>query len=177
MSARGGRVHGRRGGHEEEHEEHENHERWLVSYADMMTLLMVLFIVMFAISSINQGKFDQSILTLDANSTDRGMQEQLLNTYIAAGHFTDADKLIAKLLAAAPKDPMLLGNQGVLRMQDGKYSNQFDANLAINCADTDQKVDESEIRRLAADWDKKYPLFGAGSAGGLYACSVGQAQR
>jgi chemotaxis protein MotB len=52
------RVHARRD-HEEEHEEHENHERWLVSYADMMTLLMVLFIVMFAISSINQGKFDE----------------------------------------------------------------------------------------------------------------------
>jgi chemotaxis protein MotB len=52
------RGHARRG-HEEEHEGHENHERWLVSYADMMTLLMVLFIVMFAISSINQGKFDQ----------------------------------------------------------------------------------------------------------------------
>ena len=53
------RAHARRGGHEEEHEEHENHERWLVSYADMMTLLMVLFIVMFAISSMNQGKFDE----------------------------------------------------------------------------------------------------------------------
>jgi chemotaxis protein MotB len=53
------RGHGRFGGHEEEHEEHENHERWLVSYADMMTLLMVLFIVMFAISVVNQGKFDQ----------------------------------------------------------------------------------------------------------------------
>ena len=52
------RGHGRRG-HDEEPEEHENHERWLVSYADMMTLLMVLFIVMFAISSVNQGKFDQ----------------------------------------------------------------------------------------------------------------------
>jgi chemotaxis protein MotB len=57
--ARPARAHGRRGGHEEEHEQHENHERWLVSYADMMTLLMVLFIVMFAISSINQGKFEQ----------------------------------------------------------------------------------------------------------------------
>jgi chemotaxis protein MotB len=48
---------GRRGGHEEEHEEHENHERWLVSYADMMTLLMVLFIVLFAISQVDQKKF------------------------------------------------------------------------------------------------------------------------
>ncbi len=50
------------GGHkrrhqEEEHEEHENHERWLVSYADMMTLLMVLFIVMFAISQVDSKKF------------------------------------------------------------------------------------------------------------------------
>jgi len=48
---------GKRRGHEEEHEEHENHERWLVSYADMMTLLMVLFIVMFAISQVDQRKF------------------------------------------------------------------------------------------------------------------------
>ena len=53
----GGSGHGRRRGHEEEHEEHENHERWLVSYADMMTLLMVLFIVMFAISQVDQRKF------------------------------------------------------------------------------------------------------------------------
>jgi chemotaxis protein MotB len=44
---------------EEEHEEHENHERWLVSYADMMTLLMVLFIVLFAISQVDDRKFAQ----------------------------------------------------------------------------------------------------------------------
>jgi chemotaxis protein MotB len=42
----------------EEHEEHENHERWLVSYADMMTLLMVLFVVMFAMSTVDQKKFN-----------------------------------------------------------------------------------------------------------------------
>lgn len=40
-----------------EEEEHENHERWLVTYADMVTLLMVLFIVMFAMSSVDQKKF------------------------------------------------------------------------------------------------------------------------
>ena len=63
------------------------------------------------------------------------------------------------------------------RLADGTYSNLFDANLAINCADTDQKYSESEIRKLAVDWGQKYPLFGAGSAVGLYTCSVWKATR
>ena len=41
-----------------EDDEHVNHERWLVTYADMVTLLMVLFIVMFAMSQVDQKKFD-----------------------------------------------------------------------------------------------------------------------
>ena len=49
------RHNNRRRGHEEEHE---NHERWLVTYADMVTLLMVLFIVMFAMSQVDQKKFN-----------------------------------------------------------------------------------------------------------------------
>jgi pimeloyl-ACP methyl ester carboxylesterase len=63
------------------------------------------------------------------------------------------------------------------RLDDGTYSNLFDANLAINCADTDVKYSESEIRSLAVDWGQKYPLFGAGSAVGLYTCSVWKAHR
>ena len=39
------------------HEEHENHERWLVSYADFITLLFAFFVSMYAISSVNEGKF------------------------------------------------------------------------------------------------------------------------
>jgi chemotaxis protein MotB len=42
---------------QEEPEEHVNHERWLVTYADMLTLLMVLFIVMFAMSQVDQKKY------------------------------------------------------------------------------------------------------------------------
>jgi len=49
----------KRRGRKEEHEEHENHERWLVTYADMLTLLMVLFIVMFAMSQVDQTKYNQ----------------------------------------------------------------------------------------------------------------------
>lgn len=39
------------------HEEHENHERWLVSYADFITLLFAFFTSMYAMSSVNEGKF------------------------------------------------------------------------------------------------------------------------
>lgn len=46
------------------HEEHENHERWLVSYADFITLLFAFFVVMYATSNNNQEKqksFEQSV--------------------------------------------------------------------------------------------------------------------
>ena len=39
------------------HEEHVNHERWLVSYADFITLLFAFFVVMYSISSVNDGKY------------------------------------------------------------------------------------------------------------------------
>ncbi|GIF24225.1 chemotaxis protein MotB [Actinoplanes tereljensis] len=56
MSSGGG---GRRKKAHEEHEEHVNHERWLVSYADMLTLLFVLFVVLYSMSDVNMKKFAQ----------------------------------------------------------------------------------------------------------------------
>jgi len=38
-------------------EEHENTERWLVSYADFITLLFAFFVVMYSLSSVNEGKY------------------------------------------------------------------------------------------------------------------------
>jgi chemotaxis protein MotB len=48
------RGHGRRrhGG------EHESEERWLLTYSDMITLLMALFMVLFSISSVNISKYE-----------------------------------------------------------------------------------------------------------------------
>jgi chemotaxis protein MotB len=48
---------GRRRAKKHEEEEHENHERWMVSYADMLTLLFVLFVVLFAMSQVDKAKF------------------------------------------------------------------------------------------------------------------------
>lgn len=38
------------------HPEHVNHERWLVSYADFITLLFAFFVVMFAVSQVDSKK-------------------------------------------------------------------------------------------------------------------------
>jgi len=41
------------------HEEHENHERWLVSYADFITLLFAFFVVLYATSRVDNKKLVQ----------------------------------------------------------------------------------------------------------------------
>ena len=50
-------------------EEHINHERWLVSYADFITLLFAFFVVMYSISSVNEGKYRVLSDTLEATFT------------------------------------------------------------------------------------------------------------
>ncbi|MBB5016615.1 flagellar motor protein MotD [Rehaibacterium terrae] len=39
------------------HEEHVNHEAWAIPYGDLVTLLLAFFVVMYAISSLNEGKY------------------------------------------------------------------------------------------------------------------------
>lgn len=58
------------------HEEHENHERWLVSYADFITLLFAFFVVMYSVSSINEGKYKilSDSLTGVFNQPDRAVK-------------------------------------------------------------------------------------------------------
>ena len=52
--------------HHEEHEEHVNHEAWVIPYADVLTLLMALFLVLFAL-----GQSDEEKLTTAAESFRR----------------------------------------------------------------------------------------------------------
>jgi chemotaxis protein MotB len=39
------------------HEEHTNHEAWAIPYGDLITLLLAFFVVMYAMSSVNEGKY------------------------------------------------------------------------------------------------------------------------
>jgi chemotaxis protein MotB len=81
--------------HEEEEEHEEGAERWLVTYADMLTLLMVLFIVLFAMSTVDADKYEQlkngladgfgrSLSILDGSSKtieNKGSIEQASTSY------------------------------------------------------------------------------------------------
>ncbi len=76
----------------------------------------------------------------------------------ASGIFTLADRY-------AQRDPK------------GEYTNLQDANTAINCADTREKVPDATVRRALTSWRQKYPLFGSALALGLLGCQQWQAQR
>ncbi len=71
-------------------EEHENVERWLVSYADFITLLFAFFVVMYAISSINEGKYrvmSDSLINAfrEAPTTDQAIQMGVKNPAVLDG--------------------------------------------------------------------------------------------
>ncbi|HJV45609.1 MAG TPA: OmpA family protein [Bacillota bacterium] len=75
--------------HHEEHEEHMD-ETWLIPYADLLTLLLALFIVLFSMSKINEGKsaaMFQSLFnafnTISVFNTDTGGQKNTNTSYPA----------------------------------------------------------------------------------------------
>lgn len=51
-------------GRKKKHEEHENLERWLVSYADFITLLFATFVVLYALSQLDLAKFKDMKISL-----------------------------------------------------------------------------------------------------------------
>jgi pimeloyl-ACP methyl ester carboxylesterase len=135
-------------------------------------------------------QFVESLLakarTAPIPSSEEGEQRRatpgvIMTAVQAALYDSDSWPQLAQSLAAANKGDakglFSLADSYSGRLADGRYSNLFDANIAINCADTEQTVEEAEIRRLAAAWNEEYPLFGAGSAVGLYTCGVWQAER
>ncbi|AGZ36196.1 flagellar motor protein MotD [Pseudomonas sp. SWI6] len=94
-------------------EEHENHERWLVSYADFITLLFAFFVVMYSISSINEGKYkviSQALLGV-FNDPERSMKpipigdEQPLSVKPAEPLIKDSEQTDAGL-AQTNSDPL-----------------------------------------------------------------------
>ena len=62
------------------HEDHVNHEAWAIPYGDLITLLLAFFVVMYAISSINEGKF-----RVLSDSLQRGLPRHAEDARAGAG--------------------------------------------------------------------------------------------
>jgi chemotaxis protein MotB len=54
------------------HEEHENLERWLVSYADFITLLFAFFTVLYALSATDKEKYKSAVESIQKSFTHSG---------------------------------------------------------------------------------------------------------
>ncbi|MCU1728089.1 flagellar motor protein MotD [Pseudomonas sp. 7P_10.2_Bac1] len=114
-------------------EEHVNHERWLVSYADFITLLFAFFVVMYSISSINEGKYkviSQALVGV-FNDTERSIkpipvgEERPLTTKPAEPLIKDSENTDAGL-GQAQDDPLkTIANEITQAFGDLIASNQL----------------------------------------------------
>ncbi|MBU0601799.1 MAG: flagellar motor protein MotD [Gammaproteobacteria bacterium] len=136
-------------------ESEENHDRWLVSYADLVTLLFAFFVVMYAISQVNEGKYR--------------VLSQSLNSAFAA---RDGARLI-ELPATDPGEAMQIELEQ-LRMQRAAQKEQErkeradtaarDLKQALSALTRDGQASVTEgALGITVDLDAQF-LFGAGEA-------------
>ena len=92
-----------------EEEEHENEERWLVSYADMMTLLFALFMVLFSISSVNISKFEDLQRSLQSAFSGKAVAGGKAIMQTGATSETERASATPPLPALMPKEALAQG--------------------------------------------------------------------
>jgi chemotaxis protein MotB len=98
--------------------EHENHERWLVSYADFITLLFAFFVVMFATSQTDKNKA-QAVQDAVTKALEQGKLSAIINT-ILGGSPVDRRKAGNAQLhgSTKKKDPPTADPKGKAKMAE-----------------------------------------------------------
>jgi chemotaxis protein MotB len=84
----------------------QNKERWLISYADFITLLFAFFVVMYSVSSVNEGKYKVLSNTLAGvfNAPERSVVPIAVGDQPVAGERTETDAVIAPVVTEAPSN-------------------------------------------------------------------------
>jgi chemotaxis protein MotB len=131
MSAR---RNGRRSSHGHE-EEHENEERWLLTYADMITLLMTLFMVLFAISSVNTSKLD---------ALSKSLSEAISGKIVTGGPSIQQTGAEQKTDTASPEPP----NPAIRPVVEVKSSTGQDSKSASGAATSAAQREQEDFQEL-----------------------------
>jgi chemotaxis protein MotB len=105
--------------------EHENHERWLVSYADFITLLFAFFVVMYSMSSVNEGKYRVLSDSMSAAFTQTTRSLAPIQT----GEIVRSSTSVIKMIREVPdrvniSSPIVLLNNNAEIIVDPEYKEQ-----------------------------------------------------
>jgi chemotaxis protein MotB len=151
-------------------DEHENHERWLVSYADFITLLFAFFVVMYAISQVNEGKYRVLSDTLSSAfrnvpGSTSGAQPAVnpnapmpiaipfrrpnLSPKVDEGQRVKKEKL--RSMAKDINDALApLVKEGKVRITEGALGITVDINASVLFAPGDARLDSGAVQALTA---------------------------
>jgi chemotaxis protein MotB len=151
-------------------DEQENHERWLVSYADFITLLFAFFVVMYAVSQVNEGKY--RILSDTLSSAFRIIPGSAAGTQVATSvtgpmpilipirkpsptvKTDDIQRMKKERMRAMAKDindalaPLV--KEGQVRITEGALGITVDINASVLFAPGDARLDLGAVQALVA---------------------------
>ena len=129
--------------------EHENHERWLVSYADFITLLFAFFVVMYSMSSVNEGKYRvlSDSMTAAFTQTTRSLAP------IQAGEIVRSSATIIKAIKEVPdkvniSSPIVLLTKGPEIIVDAEVRARY---LELNLEEDEEDEDQEEEQEQEED--------------------------
>lgn len=91
------------------HEEHANHEAWAIPYGDLITLLLAFFVVMYSMSSINEGKY--RVLADSLNAAFGGAPRSPSPVQVGPRTQNSSPEPRPRVLPGAPPHPGVRGSQ------------------------------------------------------------------
>jgi chemotaxis protein MotB len=141
-----------------QHEEHTNHEAWAIPYGDLVTLLLAFFVVMYAMSSVNEGKY--RVLSDSLVAAFRGSPRTLEPIQVGekqVGSGADISMTVVQqaMLEGQPRNmlegpPMKVTD--VVSRSNGTSSNDYDAEVEHHAAAVQELENVAgEVERAMSD--------------------------
>jgi chemotaxis protein MotB len=129
---------------------HENHERWLLTYADMITLLVAFFIMLYAMSVMNQHKFEQIAISVRSGfgGTVQGADSILDGSAQSTAPMSMSEQVSGNLRQAVQNIQPRIKQKAIL------IPSQNGSDPQINPNDTNRHSNDNDMRTMEMTLDK-----------------------
>lgn len=141
------------------HEEHANHEAWAIPYGDLVTLLLAFFVVMYSLSSVNEGKY--RILSDSLQAAFRGDTRTLEPIQVGAVRKGPEPREVPTVIQLPIAEPPAIGQPGNgagagSDAGTGAGSGTFPASAGMDFGETldaiANQVEQAIGKSLPAEW-------------------------